>query len=108
MLEAIKSNHPEVTLNVYETDYGIRLDKIVVRPECRGKGIGTQVLREILSYAETAGKPVALTPDSVYGTPRARLEKWYKSLGFQRNAGRRKDYRFSDTMIWTPRKDTQR
>lgn len=102
----IKSEFPNIILHISETEYGIRLDTIIVKEEDRGLGTGTRVMRRIMRYAETVQKPVVLTPDSVFGTPKTRLTNWYKSLGFRANTGRSKDFRFSDTMIWTPRKDT--
>lgn len=64
------------------------LENIVVGPESRGKGIGTRLLRELLTHAKQAnGEGVFLEVRESNVVARALYEK----LGFQQT-GRRKSY----------------
>jgi ribosomal protein S18 acetylase RimI-like enzyme len=54
------------------------LDEIVVAPEHRGRGVGTQVMRELMAAARARGVPLRL---SVRGGNRAR--SLYERLGFR-------------------------
>jgi GNAT superfamily N-acetyltransferase len=80
------------------TLYEIRLPK-----ERRGQGIGTAKMRELLEFAQKHGMRVLLSPSTDFGaSSKARLEKFYRGLGFEKNSGRNRDYRTRETMIWRP------
>lgn len=80
----------------------IKLSALVVKSDARGKGIGASVLRELLSYADSHGKTIALTPSGDFGGNVAKLKKWYSSLGFVENKGRKRDFRFTESMYRDP------
>jgi ribosomal protein S18 acetylase RimI-like enzyme len=70
----------------------------------RGQGAARKALTEVLRAADARGLVVTLTPDPMdLKTSKAKLEKFYRSLGFVPNKGRDKDYRYSGSMIRAPR-----
>lgn len=78
----------------------LELKLIELKPESRGLGIGSEIMREILAYADKHAKIIVLSPHEV---KKAKLKKWYRSLGFQYNKGRNKDFRFMNSMIRYPK-----
>lgn len=100
---ALAMEHPNVKHWVSERPQGpVTVSSVVVPPEARGQGVGTQFMRDVLDYADEGGKTVALTPDGSLGGNKARLEAWYKSLGFQSNKGRSADHSISESMYRVP------
>ena len=65
---------------ILTTDHGghIELVRLVVSEEHRGRGIGTQAVRELQSQ----GKPIRLEAAPEQGKKRA-LHRFYKRLGFR-------------------------
>ncbi len=79
------------------------LSMIHVSKEHQRKGIGTEVMKSIGSYADKHKRIVTLSPEKrPNGPSKSKLESWYKSHGFVHNKGRNKDFRFSDSMIRMP------
>jgi GNAT superfamily N-acetyltransferase len=78
----------------------LQLSQIVV-PQ-RNSGIGTAVMQELTKFADRHGLTMTLTPDNSYGGSVARLKVFYRRFGFVPNKGRRKDYRFSNSMLRRP------
>jgi hypothetical protein len=76
------------------------LSQIVV-PK-RSQGTGSAVMQILIDFADQHSLPMTLTPDSSYGGSVTRLRKFYGRFGFRPNAGRRKDFRFSGTMLRRP------
>ncbi len=93
------------TLHLHTTNNGkdLKLDTIIVDKSERKKGIGTEALNRIISYADNNGLRVILSPavkDDYQGTTsRARLVKFYKRFGFKENKGRNKDFTLSESMF---------
>lgn len=56
----------------------IRLVDIALTPECRGGGIGSRLLREVMARGASAGKPVTIHVEAF--NPALRL---YQRLGFE-------------------------
>jgi len=109
LAERLKGMEGVKTLNLYETNNGdLKLDTLIIDKDKRNKGIGSNVMNEINSFADESGKRVVLTPavkDDFQGTTsRNRLVKYYKGHGFQENKGRKKDYSISEGMIREPQK----
>lgn len=77
------------------------IGKIIVPKEKRRTGIGTQVMQELIDYADSGKMAMALTPASIGGdfTPPKILVKFYKKFGFIPNRGRHKDFTISELMI---------
>lgn len=85
-------------------DKPLTLSKIVVPKEQRGKGIGKQVMQEIVDYADQHGKTITLTPVKDFGaTSVARLTKFYKEFGFVENKGKNKDFTTKESMYRKPK-----
>lgn len=102
-LDPIRARYPGVKLDVSETsDGGYRVSRIVVPPEQRGEGVGTEIMRDILRQADADGARVSLTPSGDFGGNVNKLRAWYKDLGFVDNKGRAKDYAVSDAMYREP------
>ncbi len=106
-IESIKSKYQDElqTFIVTERDDDITLKNIVVKPEYRNKGIGQDVLDELISYADNNSKIIRLTPTSEYGT-KSRLINWYKNNGFVENKGKNADLRTYETMYRLPENKT--
>lgn len=88
-----------VEFDAYEFNDYIELHKIVVPPEERNKGIGSELLEKLLVFADKAKKDVFLTPSSDFGGNKARLIDFYKRFGFELNRGRNRDFRSKESMI---------
>lgn len=97
-----KAEKAGLKLDVVEGDDFITLSRIVVPEAARGAGVGTATMQEISDYADSVGKPIALTPSTAFGGSKARLTRFYKGLGFVENKGRKKDFRTRETMIRLP------
>lgn len=95
-----------VRLWLYEKDGVITLDDIVVPKESRKQGIGSQIMNEIVEYADATNQRLILSPatrDDYHGTTsRGRLVKFYKRFGFLENKGRNKDFTLSKEMYRNP------
>jgi ribosomal protein S18 acetylase RimI-like enzyme len=73
-----KDGQPIGRLWIDEWKDQIRLVDIALMPECRGTGIGTDLVRGVLARGESAGKPVTIHVEGF--NPALRL---YQRLGFQ-------------------------
>lgn len=80
----------------------ISLHKIVVPEAMRNQGTGTKAMQDIINYADSQNKTIALTPSSDFGGNKTRLTGFYKKLGFVENKGRNKDYEISESMYRSP------
>jgi ribosomal protein S18 acetylase RimI-like enzyme len=91
-----RANYPDAVSEVIEVDgsdagwmvvvslpHEVRLVEIMVAAECRGQGIGSAAIGDVLGAAEKAGKPVRLHVN-VTNTGAIRL---YERLGFRRIDG---------------------
>lgn len=75
------------------------VDRIQIHADDRGKGLGRQLMEDLISLADQKGWALALTPSDFAGSSVIRLKKFYKSLGFVANSGSNKDFRTRETMI---------
>ncbi|MGU3313562.1 GNAT family N-acetyltransferase [Acinetobacter sp. M5A5_2a] len=80
----------------------LSLHKIVVPEAVRNQGTGTKAMQDILNYADSQNKTIALTPSSDFGGNKNRLTNFYKNLGFVENKGRNKDFEISESMYRSP------
>lgn len=90
-------------LDIYESKSSLRLSKIIINKEVRSEGVGTKIMNDLVSYAETNRQIIVLTPSSDYGGNKNRLIQFYKRFGFKKNAGQYKNFEFQDDMIRYPR-----
>ena len=79
----------------------LRVNQLFVPPKQQGKGIGTRVMKGLTKYADKQNKRMTLTQDPDPGK-KAKLAKFYKSHGFQKNSGRKRDFSTRDTDIRNP------
>jgi GNAT superfamily N-acetyltransferase len=63
------------------------MDKIVVDEPSRNKGMGTAIMYEITSIADSFSLDIALTPNSGYGGDYERLKVFYKRFDFKETTG---------------------
>jgi hypothetical protein len=103
--KALEEKYSEylVGLDIYETATSLILSRIVLNKESRNTGIGTQIMTDIIDYADKNKQIIALTPSSDFGGNKNRLIQFYKKFGFKKNAGQYKHYGFKDDMIRYPR-----
>lgn len=81
----------------------IILSEVIVPKGERGKGVGTKFMRDLTDIADAHGAVITLTPDKSFGaTSVDRLKLFYSRFGFVKNAGRKKDFRYMDTMLRRP------
>jgi len=81
----------------------MRLHDLVVPPEQRGQGLGSQFLNDLTALADKTGRTVTLTAAKDYGTTSlSRLKDFYKSAGFVENTGRNYNPAISDNMYRPP------
>ena len=107
-LEAIlnKWRSQGITFYVFEDDNKIILDSLIVPPEKRKQGIGTQIMQELTNYADSVQKRIELTTgqkDDFHGTTsKRRLTNFYKRHGLVENKGRNKDFTTNKSMYREP------
>lgn len=90
-------------LDIYENRTSLVLPRIIVKEECRGTGVGTQIMNDLIAYADDNKQIVALTPSSDFGGDKNRLIQFYKRFGFKHNKGQYKSFQFRETMIRYPK-----
>ena len=109
LVRALREQYPGLKLFVSENDRHIGVEEINVPPEHRSQGIGTKVMQAIQQYAQTAGKPITLIPESEPGR-KAKLLSFYKNLGFSPNKGRKQDQTlspaFGTNWLWKPKQES--
>lgn len=108
-LQYIKTKYKNQTdqLNIFENkDNTIGINNLVVKQNLKNKGIGQNILNDIIDYADKKGKTITLTPTSQYLT-KNRLTNWYKKNGFVENKGKNTNFSISDTMYRLPKINTQ-
>jgi GNAT superfamily N-acetyltransferase len=98
-------NAKGIILEVYETDHRktMTLSKIIIPKDQRNQGAGTAILNDLTAYADTIGYYIILTPSNSFGGNKTRLVKFYRRFGFIPNQGRKKDFRFSESMYRKPK-----
>lgn len=102
-LESNLENKYNVTLDLYQNKDFLELDKIIVTEDQRNTGVGSNVMREVIDFANKKGLTIALTPSTSYGaTSIDRLKGFYKGLGFVENKGINKDFTTKQSMLKLP------
>lgn len=90
--------------HLFKTRSGfLSLTKIEIFPEYRRKGYATQVMEQVIDYANKQGAIIILTPDPyLHNISKSNLMNWYKSFGFIMNKGKNRDYRHQELMYKLP------
>ena len=84
-----------------ENESTVSINNMIVKEDLRNKGIGQNILNDIIEYANKNNKTITLTPTSEFNT-KDRLKKWYKKNGFVENKGKNTNFLISDTMYKLP------
>jgi GNAT superfamily N-acetyltransferase len=92
-----------VGLDIYEDSKSLKLSRIVIKDEFKNRGIGSDIMNDLITYADDNKKIVTLTPSSDFGGNKNRLVQFYKKFGFKPNKGVHKSYEYMDTMIRWPK-----
>lgn len=81
----VEEEFPGVSLDLGLTNSGdvLILSKIVVGKELRGKGVGSEVMRRLVAFADRHGLRIGLTPSGDFGGSVGRLKRFYKGFGFK-------------------------
>jgi GNAT superfamily N-acetyltransferase len=81
----------------------ITLSKVVVPPDVRNQGVGSQAMQHLTDYADATGQRIVLSPSKDFGaTSMSRLTDFYKGMGFKPNKGRSRDFTTMESMIRDP------
>jgi GNAT superfamily N-acetyltransferase len=99
LVEALRSRHPELTVDVTETGDYITLNRVIVPPNARGQGLGSAFMQDLIDEADLSGRDIFLTPSADFGGSVPRLRDFYEQFGFRPNKGRSRDFRSRETMI---------
>lgn len=103
----LENRYPELAIDLMDRGNGtVSISRIVVSPDKRDTGIGSQVMRELADYADANGLTVALTPDASFGGSKSRLVDFYKRFDFMANKGRHRDFTTKETMLRPPQSCT--
>lgn len=99
---ALRARHPAVLLGAREDARSITLERLIVPDECRGHGLGSAVMRDLVAYADRHRKQVRLTPSGAFGGAPRRLVAFYARFGFVSNEGRERDPACRERMYRNP------
>lgn len=81
----------------------VRIMTVQIPPDSRKQGLGSEVMSQIISWADGHGVMLSLSPSTDFGASSvSRLTKFYRRFGFKPNKGRNKDFRTRDTMLRNP------
>lgn len=107
--EVLMARYPGSRIDLYESSStdseGNRiavLSRIVVPEDDRDQGTGTEIMSDIVAWAEENGNTIALSPTGDYGGDPDRLAEFYRRFGFVDNRGKDKDFAISETMYRLP------
>jgi len=102
-LDDISKKYEDVTLDVFEKENVLSLDRIIVPEGKRGEGIGSSVMQDLIDYADKNNLKIILTPSKDFGaTSVTRLKKFYKQFGFIDNKGKNRDFSHKESMYRNP------
>lgn len=91
-------NEYNIELDLYDNGDYMTLSKLIVSPDDRRGGVGTEVMNKICQYADEIGRDIYLTPDTSYGgTSKSRLEAFYKKFDFKKKP--KEDFKNRETMV---------
>ena len=90
-------------IEIYENRTSLVVPKLVIKEECKGNGVGKQIMKDLIDYADKNTQIIALTPSNDFGGDKNRLIQFYKRFGFKHNEGIYQSLKFSETMIRYPK-----
>lgn len=107
-LEDIEEKYEDLTLDVFEKGNVLSLGRIVIPEGKRGEGVGSNVMQDLIDYADKNNLKIILTPSTDFGaTSVARLNKFYKKFGFIDNRGKNRDFSHKESMYRVPEESQQ-
>lgn len=99
----------EATVGPTTISYGVNragfveISRVRTDPAARGQGAAREAMNRFVTQADAAGARVGLTPEPMEsGVSKARLQTFYRSLGFRPNTGRARDLTVSVAMVREP------
>ena len=101
--KAYGRKYPGTNVDVSHDDKSgdLRINQLFVPPDKQGKGIGSRAMKGLGRYADIQNKRITLNQAPDPGK-KAKLAKFYKSHGFEKNSGRKRDFTTRDTHIRNP------
>jgi GNAT superfamily N-acetyltransferase len=94
------SKFPQIDkLDIYAQQNNLLyLSDLYIKPEFRGQGIGSKIMKYITDFADSNNLTVVLIPEpeSLKKSAVKRLVNFYKRFGFVINTGKNKDYELSE------------
>ena len=101
--KAYGRKYPGTNVDVSHDDKSgdLRINQLFVPPDKQGKGIGSRAMKGLGTYANNQKKRITLNQAPDPGK-KAKLAKFYKSHGFEKNSGRKRDFTTRDTYIRNP------
>jgi predicted GNAT superfamily acetyltransferase len=101
----LRESNPEIEFNLIAYKEFIYVDLLIIPEKKRKQGLGTKFMTELIELADSVNCPLALTPDTSYGSSdETQLEEYYKRFGFIKNIGKDREFSTNHTMI-RPRKN---
>lgn len=68
----------QLSADISFVDWVLVLNSLAIRKECRNKGIGSNVMKFVTSWADLMGVKIVLTAEG-------RTKKFYKKFGFKKD-----------------------
>ena len=99
---ALQKQFPTVDFHLQQSGDKANLFKVVVPPEQRGAGVGSDFMSALVKAADEDGARLGLSPSADFGGNKARLVDFYRRFGFVPNKGRNADYEFMQSMVRSP------
>ena len=93
-VDLIRNKYPVKHFNLYTNRHtkDIILDLIILDKSDQHKGVGSQIMMDLINYADARQKRITLTPalkDKHLGTTsKTRLQKFYSRFGFKKKCGK--------------------
>jgi len=101
----LQSLYPEIDrVGIYydRNNNSLFLSDFYIKPEHRGKGVGTRIMKSIVQFGDVMKLPIVLMPEPDDDNMSVNdLINFYKKFGFVLNKGKQKDYSFSDPFATT-------
>jgi hypothetical protein len=89
-------------------DDKIELFRIAIHDPFREQGHARGAMEQLCALADTLGLTIVLSPADDWGSSVPRLKRFYKSLGFVENRGRKIDFSISAEMYRPARSAARR
>ena len=99
----LDAQYPTAKISITEKPNHININMIKVDEKSRGKGTLRSIVQKITDHADRSNKTVGVEPTGEFGANKAKLEKFYKQMGFVKNSGKNKDFEINMPYVRQPR-----